>query len=159
MKYINKKSAFTLAELLIAIPVILALLSVSFATGTSLIGRLTDPHADFRVAMEVDLASEWLNSIIKRALTSNRDFTLTVGSRAPSSRLKIKWKDTNENEEWVANNISFGATLPRYNYSNRFQTLTPAVTMRVCYGDGKYDYTDWSISISGYGLVKTHLKP
>jgi len=159
VKFISKKTAFTLAEICVAASILLALLSVSLISGTSAAGKLADGRADFHVAAEVDMTARWLEGVIARSLLLKRDFTLVVGNFIPSSRLKVKWKDTSETEERAADGISFRAPVANFQYSSRFQTFTPAIGMMVYYGEGKFDETDWSISVSGYGLVRAYRRP
>jgi hypothetical protein len=128
-------------------------------SGTSVVKRFSDGRSDIVVAGEVSDAAAWLESVMRRALLRRADFTLMVSSGKAESWLKVLWKQSGEREEWNAKNVTFKSSRMDsiyYSFSSRFQTLTPALTMSVCYGDGGRERTGWFISISAYGFVKTY---
>ncbi|MDR1509341.1 MAG: type II secretion system GspH family protein [Synergistaceae bacterium] len=154
-----RRRSFTLIEVLVTVAVLSAILSGCLVSGISLIKRFSDGRSDLVVNGEVEDAAAWLESIIRRALLRRADFTLMVSSGSAEPWLKVLWKQSGEREEWNAKNIAFKSgriDSISYSYSNRFQTLTPALTMSVCYGDGSGERTRWLISISAYGFVKTY---
>ena len=154
----GRRRSFTLIEVIITVAVLSAVLSVCLVSGISLIRRFSDGRSDFVVAGEVEDAAAWLESVMRRSLLRMADFTLMVSSGKAESWLKVLWKQSGEREEWNAKNIAFKSGRSdsiSYYYSNRFQTLTPALTMSVCYGGGG-ERTGWLISISAYGFVKIY---
>ncbi|MDR1579733.1 MAG: type II secretion system GspH family protein [Synergistaceae bacterium] len=155
-----KKHAFSLVELMTVIALFAFVLSTTFVTGTSMIKRYSDKKSDFRVEGEVENAAAWLRSVITRALWSKSDFTLMVSANKAESWMIVKWKTTGEQEFWNAENVTFktagNATGVFSNYSHRYQTLTPAISIIVYYEDDRKTRTGWAISVSGYGYVSAY---
>jgi prepilin-type N-terminal cleavage/methylation domain-containing protein len=154
-----RRRSFTLIEIVVTVAVLSIILSGCLVSGISLIRRFSDGRSDFVVAGEVEDAAAWLESVIRRALLRRADFTLMVSSGRAEPWLKILWKQSGEREEWNAENIAFKSgriDSVSYSYSSRFQTLTPALTMSVCYGDGGGERTGWLISVSAYGFVNIY---
>jgi hypothetical protein len=159
MSRLCKRRSFSVIEIVIAVAALCVILSGCLVSGISVIKRFSDSRSDLVVANEVDDAAAWIQSVIRRALLRRADFTLMVSSGSAESWLKVLWKQSGEREEWKAKNIAFKSYRMdsiSYSYSGRFQTLTPALTMSVCYGDGDMGRTGWLISISAYGFVKTY---
>jgi prepilin-type N-terminal cleavage/methylation domain-containing protein len=162
MKSNDSKRAFSLVELLVAVVIFLLILSSTYVSGISMIERFTDPRSDLIVSSEVDEAMAWLQSVITRALWTGSDFSLVFSNPEDVTLLKVRWETSRKLEEWSAGHIAFksvDADNKEYFYSAKFQTLTPAISLRAYYGDTKKDRTDWIISISAYGFVRTYLKP
>jgi prepilin-type N-terminal cleavage/methylation domain-containing protein len=160
MKPTCKKKAFSLVELMVVMAVFGFIVSASFITGTSMIKRYSDKRSDFRVEGEVEEAAAWLRSVITRALWNKSDFTLIVSADSPESLMSVKWKTTGERESWNAQNLAFktvgNATGVFSNYSHRYQTLTPALSITVYYEDDRKTRAGWTISASGYGYVRAY---
>jgi prepilin-type N-terminal cleavage/methylation domain-containing protein len=158
MKQAYKKKAFSLVELMVVLVLFAFVLSAAFVTGTSMIKRYSDKRSDFRVEGEVEEAAAWLRSVITRALWNKSDFTLMVSADAAESWMIVKWKTTGEHESWNAENVAFktagNATGVFSNYSYRYQTLTPAISIIVYYKDDRRTRAGWAISASGYGYVR-----
>ncbi|MDR0653822.1 MAG: type II secretion system GspH family protein [Synergistaceae bacterium] len=160
MKQACKKRAFSLVELMVVLTLFAFVLSAAFITGTSMIKRYSDRRSDFRVEGEVEEAAEWLRSVITRALWNKSDFTLRVSADDVESRMSVEWKTTGERESWNAENVAFktagNATGVFSNYSYRYQTLTPALSIIVYYKDDRHTRAGWTISASGYGYVRAY---
>jgi hypothetical protein len=109
---------------------------------------------------EVEDAAAWLRSVITRALWNKSDFTLTVSADGAESWISVKWKTTGKQEFWNAANVAFktagNVTGVSSNYSYRYQTLTPAISIIVYYQDNRHTRAGWVISASGYGYVRTY---
>jgi hypothetical protein len=155
-----RKKAFSFVELMTVLTLFALILSTAFVTGASMIKRYSDKRSDFRVESEVTEAAGWLRSVIMRALWNQSDFTLTVSADGVEPRMIVKWKTTGEWEFWNADNVAFktagNATGVSSNYSYRYQTLTPALSIIVYYKDDPRTRTGWTISASGYGYVRTY---
>ncbi|MDR3165617.1 MAG: type II secretion system GspH family protein [Synergistaceae bacterium] len=160
MKPACKKNAFSIVELMTVIALFAFILSATLVTGTSMIKRHADKRSDFRVESEVEEAAAWLRSVITRALWNKSDFTLMVSADGAESSMNVKWGTSGEREYWNAENIAFktagNATGVSSNYSYRYQTLTPAISITVYYKDDRRTRAGWTISASGYGFVRTY---
>jgi Tfp pilus assembly protein FimT len=160
MQPARKKKAFSLVELTVILAVFAIVVSTAFVTGTSMIKRYSDKRSDFRVEGEVEEAAAWLRSVITRALWNKSDFTLMVSASGAESLMSVKWKTTDELESWNAENVAFktsgNVTGAFSNYSHRYQTLTPALSINVFYKDDRKTRTGWTISASGYGYVRAY---
>jgi prepilin-type N-terminal cleavage/methylation domain-containing protein len=155
-----KKHAFSLVELMVVLTLFAFVLSTAFVTGTSMIKRYSDKRSDFRVESEAEEAAAWLRSVITRALWNKSDFTLMVSADGAESLMSVKWKTTGEWESWKAENVAFktagNATGVFSNFSYRYQTLTPALSIVVYYKDDPITRAGWKISASGYGYVRAY---
>jgi prepilin-type N-terminal cleavage/methylation domain-containing protein len=160
MKSACKKKAFSLVELMVVLAVFAFVVSAAFVTGTSMIKRYSDKRSDFRVEGEVEEAAAWLRSVITRALWNKSDFTLMVSASGAESWMRVKWKTTDEWESWNAENVAFktvgNVTGVFSNYSHRYQTLTPAISITVYHKDDRKTRAGWTISASGYGYVRAY---
>jgi prepilin-type N-terminal cleavage/methylation domain-containing protein len=160
MKPACKKRAFSLVELMAVLAVFACVVSAAFVTGASMIKRYSDKRSDFRVASEVEEAAAWLRSVITRALWNKSDFTLMVSADAAESWMSVKWKTTGKQESWNAENVAFktagNATGVFSSYSNKYQTLTPALSIIVYYKDERNTRAGWAISASAYGYVRVY---
>jgi Tfp pilus assembly protein FimT len=160
MKRTGKKDAFSLVELMVILATLALVLSTTFSAGVSLISRYSDKNSAYRVASETEEAAVWLRSVITRALWTKSDFTLMVSSDGAESWIIAKWKTTGEWEYWNAENIAFktagNATGMFSNYSFKYQTLTPAISIVVYYKDRRGARAGWTISASGYGFVRAY---
>lgn len=147
-------------ELMVVIALFAFVISTALITGTSMMKRYSDKRADFRVEGEVEDAAAWLRSVITRALWNKSDFTLMVSADGAESLMSVKWKTTGERESWHAENVAFktagNATGVFSNYSSRYQTLTPAISIVVYYNDDRRTRAGWAISASGYGYVRVY---
>jgi prepilin-type N-terminal cleavage/methylation domain-containing protein len=160
MKPACKKKAFSLVELMVVLIVFAFVISSAFVMGTSMIKRYSDKRSYFRVESEVGEAAAWLRSVITRALWNKSDFTLMVSADSAESWMSVKWKTTGERESWNAENVAFktagNSTGVFSNYSYRYQTLTPALSIIVYYKDDRKTRAGWTISASGYGYVRAY---
>jgi hypothetical protein len=139
----------------------LLVLVSAYLSGIPLVKRYTDPRSELIVASEVNDAASWLKNVITRALWTGSDFKLTVAYAKAEPRLSVTWESTGLREEWRAPRIAFKSLETDnalHSYSSRFQTISPALSIRVYHGDNKADRTDWMISISAYGFVRTYRK-
>ncbi|MDR1965423.1 MAG: hypothetical protein LBQ36_01825 [Synergistaceae bacterium] len=155
MGKITRRGSFTLAEMAVAVPIMLILMSMAFTSAFPSMKRYSDPESDFLIASEVENAAEWLQSLIHRGLSTRSDFTLTAPNTGTNSWLSVRWAITGKMEKWSSKIITLknkNINSSKVTYSQRFQTLTPALTVLVYSHDGKY-LTDWRISISAYGFV------
>ena len=159
MRYPNKKRAFTLIELVIALFIMSVVFAMSYSFVWPTLKKLTDPRYELVVAGEVNDTAVWLQSAIMRSLGTGNDFTLTVENQEPKDFLEIKWKASGKSEKWSSNRITFRSLnydSKNCTYTSGFQKLTPAITIQVHYGDGKKERTNWRISISAYGYVRAY---
>jgi len=150
-----------MVEILVVVPILLLVLVSTYSPGISLVERYTDPRSELVVTSEVNDAASWLKNVITRALWTGSDFKLTVVYVKAEPRLSVTWESTGLREEWRAPHIAFKSLEVDnavYFYSARFQTISPALSIRVYHGDNKKDRTDWMISISVYGFVRTYRK-
>ncbi|MDR1916506.1 MAG: hypothetical protein LBQ58_08035 [Synergistaceae bacterium] len=154
------KRAFTLAEVSIALSLLMALTAFLTITGASAVNKYGDPHSEYRIALEVQTAAGWIENMLKRALIFRQDVKLIVPSNVPSSNLRFLWTLSNHSVKFSSENIEFRSVsaISTHAYSNSFQTLTPALTLCVFKKgvDGIRKITDWRISVSAYGLVRAY---
>lgn len=157
-----RNSAFVLSEMVVVCALLAMFASFSAAVGTSALGRYSDPYSDFRIEAEVRELADRLRSAVNRSLVERRDFRLRIYEQGPAQCVGIKWQDAEE-ELWRldkigvshASNMGGEAASLGNSYSSSFQTITPAVNLRV-YAIGMKDKpqpTPWRITISAYGFV------
>jgi prepilin-type N-terminal cleavage/methylation domain-containing protein len=154
-----KNRSFTLIEVIVSLSIMAILLSCTFVPETRIMRRFSDSRSDFSVSGEVDKTVDWIESIIRKALELHSDFKIMAANSGASQWIKVTWEMTGEEERWESERIAFRIDQIGSNtssYSHRFQTLTPAMTLEVYYGDEKSEFTGWLISVSGYGFVRTY---
>jgi hypothetical protein len=157
MKCKGKTRAFSLIEIAVVVPILLLVLALTYSPSISILKRYTDSRSDLLVSSEVNDAAEWLRIAIIRSLWTGADFTLTVSYENAVNWLRVTWEGSGEKDEWKADRIAFRSLAVdnlNHFYSSRFQTLSPALSIRIYYGDNKKDRADWFISVSAYGLVR-----
>ena len=155
----NKKSAFTVTELLISVAVLTAIIGMTYSFGGSALRSLIDPRAEIFVVGEVNDTVSWLQSAITRSHETGSDFTLTVENAEPKDSLAIEWRTSGKSERWSSNRIAYRSLnydSRNSTYTSGFQKLSPALTIAVHYADDKKDLTGWFISISVYGYVRVY---
>lgn len=158
--------AFSLVELV----VVLTILAV-FAGGALLnlgpsAARWADPSSEMSVEREVRATAAWIQRTIARAILDRRDFALRVERNSSRiDEITLIWQDQDgdpirrrSRAALYAIQQQDGSSAPQgtYRYSWRFQTMTPALTLRAFArdDDGSTRLTKWGISISGYGYVR-----
>ena len=130
-------------------------------TGTQVLARYTAPTSERQIEAEVRGLTERLQNAMYRSLAGRRDFSLRIYGTEATQTVRLRWQDGSE-ESWKLENIavlnmsaSGSAALAGSQYSSRFHTLTPAMTLRIYTMEeaSKPRRTAWRITISAYGLV------
>ncbi|MDR1482037.1 MAG: hypothetical protein LBI74_05365 [Synergistaceae bacterium] len=119
--------------------------------------RYSNPHSDYNIDREVNLAVSWLESVMRRSLRLAENFKIrTFANR--SDLIRVQWLTSVRDEVWRADHIYFQSQNRdkevTFNYS--FQTMSPAFTLVVYIKEeSKFVDTGRRIVVSVYGLIRT----
>lgn len=148
----RKKRAFTLAETLLAVTVLLLLCG-----GMMLIPADKDREAQARKA-EAERLALWLTDRMTAAQAEGRGLRLSFSFWEPYNlQIQLSWLDgTGESETYKADKIkiwSAGGGSLLSTYDPEWHTVTPAFTLYVKIG-GNTQETGIPITVSGQGYVR-----
>ena len=149
----SPRSGTTLMELL------LALILIGVLAGT--VGVVKSASNDGQSPeKEAKSLAHWLSNAMTISNRSGRPFTLVCPGNVALSTVALEWQNPLKKETYAA---VYGGSFIRYQNSNptsiytpQWNTLTPAVTIRVGNGKTKADY--FTI-VSGHGRVRTDKNP
>jgi prepilin-type N-terminal cleavage/methylation domain-containing protein len=154
------RNGFTLIELVIAMSLMSSLAAFTIVNGASILEKYSNPRSEYRIAIEVERASEWIEGVLKNSLDSYCDVRFTFPYENPAPNINIFWLVSSRSEEWASKSIEFMTRVSPgiHTYSHSSQTLTPALVLYIHTRDerGNSRMTDWRISISGYGFVRAY---
>jgi hypothetical protein len=149
-----------LIELVIAMSLISSLAAFTMISGVSVLEKYSNPRSEYRIAIEVERASGWIESVLKRSLDSYGDVRFTFPYGKPAPRIRTFWLVSSRVEEWASESVEFMTRVSPgiHTYSHSSQTFTPALVLYVHTRDDKGNsrMTDWRISVSGYGFVRDY---
>ena len=147
--FIASRGAFTLVEALAALLVV-ALLSGTFALkGTS--ARDNPKKEALRLV-------HWISKTIVTANRSGRAFALLCSGSTAQSNVEIRWSDGTKEKYTSAFACRFirkGGSFESF-WSPQWNTLTPALTLRVTNGRNADDYF---VVVSAHGRVRADSAP
>ncbi|MDI9370250.1 MAG: hypothetical protein GX181_02505 [Synergistaceae bacterium] len=122
--------AFSLVELLVALCISGALFGALALGGANLFGS-PSPETTRR---EAERAASWLQRVHHRALLSKRGFDLEVLPYISNTKIVVYWADARKetfNSGGKAYFLNHAVDQSRCRYSPVWNTLTPALTIRV----------------------------
>lgn len=149
----HRKSAFTLAETLLAVTVLLLLCG-----GMMLIPAGKDRSAEIRKA-EADRLVAWLSDKMIQAQADERTFQLELTPRQTyNMRLRVLWQDgTGDQTIFESDKVQIwyksGSSEKIFRYDPTWHTFSPAITLYVKMG-GNRDGTGIPVTVSGQGYVR-----
>ncbi|MDI9388562.1 MAG: hypothetical protein QM441_04945 [Synergistota bacterium] len=129
--------AFTLAELLVVLCVTGVLLG---GVALSCRGLLSGAPSPEGVRREAERAASWLQRVFHGALLSRRGLQLSMSSYASQRTIVVRWDDSREKEVYDGGGQAFFINQSMDSdpslYSPKWNTLTPALTIRVTAAEG-----------------------
>ncbi len=153
------RSAFTIVEVLAALLIAGILFGGLTLSLKSLFSAGATPES---VRQEAERAAGWLQRVFHKALLSRRGFTIRVLSLKAQPRMVVHWVSPVEDEVYDGKGRAFflnHSASPVYcSYSPKWNTLTPALTVRVVRSEKSYSALRY-IVVSPYGRVSLRDTP